>query len=193
MKAQNKIKRCQWCVSDPIYIKYHDEEWGAPIHDDKKLFEFLILEGAQAGLSWLTILKRRNGYKKAFSNFNVENVAKFTEKDIVRLKNDAGIIRNELKIRAAISNAKEFIKIQNEFGSFDAYSWRFVDGKTKINKWRNLKELPATTKESDSFSKDLKQRGFKFVGSTIMYAHMQAVGMVNDHLVSCFRYKTLKV
>ncbi|MFH1223239.1 MAG: DNA-3-methyladenine glycosylase I [Pseudomonadota bacterium] len=183
-----KLIRCHWCLGDPVYIKYHDKEWGVPVHDDKKLFEFLILEGAQAGLSWLTILKRRDGYKKAFCDFDVRRVAKLNEKDVQRLKKDTGIIRNELKIRAAITNARAFIKIQEEFGSFDRYSWQFVNGKAIVNKRDNLKQIPATTKESDAFSKDLKKRGFKFVGSTIIYAHMQAVGMVNDHVVNCFRY-----
>lgn len=186
MKEKN---RCQWSVSDPIYIKYHDQEWGVPVHDDQKLFEFLILEGAQAGLSWLTILKRREGYKKAFANFDVRKVAKFSEEKIQNLLLDPGIIRNKLKVRAAVSNAQAFLKIQEEFGSFDAYSWKFVGGKTLVNKRKKLDDFPATTKESDAFSNDLKKRGFKFVGSTIMYAHMQAVGMVNDHLVDCFRYK----
>jgi DNA-3-methyladenine glycosylase I len=183
-----QIIRCPWCEGDAIYVAYHDLEWGVPVHDDKKLFEFLILEGAQAGLSWLTILKRRKGYRKAFANFNAEKVAQFTSKDVTRLLQDEGIIRNRLKVAAAISNAKAFLKIQEEFGSFDAYSWRFVDGTQKVNKWKRLIQLPVTSKESDSFSKELKARGFKFVGSTIIYAHMQAVGMVNDHLVSCFRY-----
>ena len=187
--SQDGKVRCDWCFSDPIYIKYHDEEWGVPIHDDKKLFEFLVLEGAQAGLSWLTILKRRKGYKQAFANFNVDKVAKFTKRDVERLIKFEGIIRNRLKIESTITNAQAFLDIQEEFGSFDNYSWRFVDGKTIINKRRSIKDIPPTSKESDVFSKDLKQRGFKFVGSTIMYAHMQAVGMVNDHLTSCFRYK----
>jgi len=188
----NMLKRCGWCLKENIYIKYHDDEWGVPVYDDKKLFEFLILEGAQAGLSWLTILKRRDCYRKAFKNFDVKKVARMTKKDIKLLKTDTGIIRNELKIRAAITNAKNFIKIQEEFGSFSDYSWHFVDGKPIHNKWKELGQIPATSKESDAFSKDLKQRGFKFVGSTIIYAHMQAVGMVNDHLISCFRYKELK-
>jgi DNA-3-methyladenine glycosylase I len=191
MKIQNldgKV-RCDWCYLDPIYIKYHDEEWGVPIHDDKKLFEFLVLEGAQAGLSWLTILKRRTGYKKAFAHFNAEKVARFTKRDVERLMKEEGIIRNRAKIESTITNAKAFLEIQEEFGSFDAYSWRFVGGKTIINKRRNLKDIPSTSKESEAFSKDLKQRGFKFVGPTIMYAHMQAVGMVNDHVVTCFRYR----
>jgi DNA-3-methyladenine glycosylase I len=185
----SEISRCGWCLSDPIYVKYHDEEWGVPVHSDKKLFEFITLEGAQAGLSWLTILKRRVGYQKAFCDFDVEEVARFWDRDVQRLMKDEGIIRHEGKIRAAISNAQAFLKIQEEFGSFDAYSWRFVDGKPLVNARRSLSEIPATSLESDAFSKDLKRRGFKFVGSTIMYAHMQAAGMVNDHLVSCFRYR----
>jgi len=182
------LNRCGWCLSDPIYIKYHDEEWGVPVHDDRKLFEFLILEGAQAGLSWHTILKRRHGYRKAFCNFKVEKVARFTEQDIQRLLKNDGIIRNQSKIRAAVTNAQAFIKVQEEFGSFEAYSLRFVNGAPKVNRRRTLREIPATTRESDTFSKDLKRRGFKFVGSTIIYAHMQAVGMVNDHLITCFRH-----
>jgi len=183
------MERCGWVTNDPIYIKYHDEEWGVPVHDDKKLFEFIILEGAQAGLSWLTILKRRSGYRKAFTNFNVQKVARFTPGKIEKLLLDPGIIRNRLKVNAAVTNARAFIKVQEEFGSFDKYSWRFVDGQQKVNEFKTLDQMPSTTRESDAFSKDLKQRGFKFVGSTIIYAHMQAVGMVNDHLVSCFRYK----
>ncbi|MBT3177073.1 MAG: DNA-3-methyladenine glycosylase I [Desulfobacula sp.] len=183
------MERCPWAKNDPIYIKYHDKEWGVPVHDDKRLFEFIILEGAQAGLSWLTILKRRPGYKNAFSNFDVEKVARFTPKKIETLLLDPGIIRNRLKVNAAVSNARQFIKIQEEFSSFDKYAMRFVDGKQIINRFKTQDQVPATTRESDAFSKDLKQRGFKFVGSTIIYAHMQAVGMVNDHLVSCFRHK----
>ena len=183
------MERCGWVTNDPIYIKYHDKEWGVPVHDDKKLFEFIILEGAQAGLSWLTILKRRPGYKNAFSNFDVEKVARFTPQKIEKLLLDPGIIRNRLKVNAAVTNARAFIKIQEEFGSFDRYGLHFVDGKQKTNRFKTPDQIPATTRESDAFSKDLKQRGFKFVGSTIIYAHMQAVGMVNDHLVSCFRHK----
>jgi len=175
-------------MSDPIYIKYHDEEWGVPIYDDQKLFEFLILEGAQAGLSWLTILKRRDGYKKAFANFAAEKVARYDKRKIASLLKDPGIIRNKLKVESAVSNAKAFLKIQKEFGSFSKYQWRFVDGKPIINIRKTLKAIPPTSKVSDAFSKDLKARGFKFVGSTIIYAHMQAVGMVNDHLKSCFRF-----
>ena len=183
------VKRCSWCGSDPAYLKYHDEEWGVEVHDDKILFEFLILEGAQAGLSWLTILKRREGYRKAFADFDVKKVARFSDKKIEKLLLDPGIIRNRLKVRSAVSNAKKFIEIQKEFGSFDKYCWQFINGKRIVNKWKNTSDIPATSKESDALSKDLKKRGFKFVGSTIMYAHMQAVGMVNDHLVSCFRHK----
>lgn len=185
-------KRCAWVGENPIYIKYHDKEWGVPVYDDKVLFEFLILEGAQAGLSWLTILKRREGYRKAFADFDVQKVAKFTKQKIESLLNDPGIIRNRLKVNAAVTNAKAFIEVQKEFGSFSQYQWQFVGGKPLINKRQTIKDLPATTEESDAFSKDLKKRGFKFVGSTIMYAHMQAVGMVNDHTVDCFRYKSVK-
>lgn len=183
--------RCEWTGTDPIYIAYHDTEWGVPVWDDRKLFEFLILEGAQAGLSWLTILKRREGYRKAFSQFDPQKVARYTETKIQSLMQDTGIIRNQAKIRASVSNAKAFLKVQEAFGSFAEYSWRFVDGKPMINRRKKIKDLPATSPESDAFSKDLKQRGFKFVGSTIMYAHMQAVGMVNDHVVDCFRYKRI--
>lgn len=182
------MKRCQWVTNDPEYIHYHDTEWGVPVHDDRKLFEFLILEGAQAGLSWLTILKRRKGYVRAFDNFDVEKVARYTPEKINRLLQDSGIIRNRLKVASAVTNAQAFIRVQEEFGSFDRYAWQFVDGEPKINAFKSNSDIPATTKESDAFSKDLKQRGFKFVGSTIIYAHMQATGMVNDHLVSCFRY-----
>jgi len=187
------MKRCNWCTNDPVYINYHDEEWGVPVHDDRKLFEFLILEGAQAGLSWLTILKRRQGYRKAFADFDAEKVARFSQKKIGKLLLDPGIIRNKLKVNAAVTNAQAFLKVQKEFGSFDRYSWQFVDGKQKVNRFKTMKQIPATSKESDRFSKDLKQRAFKFVGSTIMYAHMQAVGMVNDHVTSCFRYKEVMV
>ena len=183
--------RCGWVGPDPIYIKYHDEEWGVPVHDDRKLFEFIILEGAQAGLSWLTILKKRQGYKRAFADFDPEKVACFSRNKIESLLQNPEIIRNRLKINAAVSNAQAFLKIQEEFGSFDAYSWRFVDGKQKVNTFRSLNEIPTKTKESEAFSKDLKQKGFKFVGPTIIYSHMQAVGMVNDHLVQCFRYREL--
>jgi len=182
-------ERCAWVTGDPLYIRYHDREWGVPVHDDRTLFEFLLLEGAQAGLSWITILKRREGYRKAFAGFDPEKVARFTQKEIDQRLKDPGIIRNRLKVNAAVTNARAFFKIQEEFGSFDAYAWRFVDGKQKVNAFTRADKIPATSKESDAFSKDLKQRGFKFTGSTIIYAHMQATGMVNDHLVSCFRYK----
>lgn len=180
--------RCPWCGSDPVYTDYHDTEWGVPVHDDRKLFEFLILEGAQAGLSWITILKRRPGYRKAFARFDPEQVARFTPQKIQSLLRDKAIIRNKLKVNAAVTNARAFLKVQETFGSFDAYAWRFVDGRQQVNTFETPAQVPATTRASDAFAKDLKQRGFKFVGSTIMYAHMQATGMVNDHLVSCFRH-----
>ena len=182
------MNRCPWPGDNPLMIEYHDREWGVPLHDDRKLFEFLILEGAQAGLSWTTILNKRENYRKAFNGFDPEKVARYTAKDIKRLLADAGIVRNRLKIEAAINNAQRFLHAQEEFGSFDAYIWRFVDGKPIRHRFRKLSDLPATTIESDALSKDLKQRGFKFVGSTIVYAHMQATGMVNDHLATCFRY-----
>jgi len=182
-------RRCGWCEgSFEDYILYHDEEWGVPVHDDKKHFEFLILEGAQAGLSWATILKRRNGYRKAFQGFDFEQVARFTSDHIEKLLRDPGIIRNKLKVRSAVNNAQRLIEIVGEFGSFDQYIWSFVGGKPIINDWKVLDDLPATSPESDRLSKDLKKRGFSFVGSTIMYAHMQACGLVNDHLTTCFRY-----
>jgi len=183
--------RCGWSTSDPIYIDYHDNEWGVPVHDDRLFFEFLILEGAQAGLSWITILKKRENYRKAFDNFIPDKVAEYSNKKIEELLNNEGIIRNRLKINSAVQNAKSFLKIQKEFGSFDKYIWQFVNGKPKINKWENLKEIPAKTIESDLMSMDLKKRGFKFAGSTICYSFMQATGMVNDHIVNCFRYKKL--
>lgn len=186
------MKRCQWAEGQfDEYIKYHDEEWGVPVHDDTKHFEFLVLESAQAGLSWATILKKREGYRKAFANFDYKKVAEFSDKDISRLLENPGIIRNKAKISAAIHNARCFIQIQKEFGSFDNYVWRFVGGKQKLNKWKTMKEVPASTKESDTLSGDLKKRGFKFVGTTTIYAHMQAIGMVNDHTIDCFRYKEL--
>jgi DNA-3-methyladenine glycosylase I len=182
------MERCNWVTHDPAYIHYHDHEWGVPVHDDRTLFEFLLLEGAQAGLSWITILKRRDGYRKAFADFDPEKVAKFDPKKIEQLLENPAIIRNKLKVNAAVTNARAFLEIQAEFGSFDAYAWRFVDGKQIVNAFTRTDQMPATSKESDAFSKDLKQRGFKFTGSTIIYAHMQATGMVNDHLISCFRY-----
>ena len=181
-------ERCHWCTNDELYIRYHDEEWGVPCHDDQTLFEFLILEGAQAGLSWLTILKRREGYRNALAGFDVQKVARFDETDIEQLLNDEGIIRNRLKINSAITNARAFIKVQKEFGSFDTYIWQFVNHQSIINHWKTVDEVPATTPESDAMSKDLKKRGFKYVGSTICYAYMQAMGMVNDHITSCISY-----
>jgi len=170
-------------------LEYHDQEWGVPVHDDGKHFEFLVLEAAQAGLSWSIVLNKREGYRRAFSEFDPAKVARYTEKRIQKLLLDPGIIRNRLKVEAAVKNARSFLAVQNEFGSFDAYAWRFVGGQPKVNRWKAMKQIPATSGESDSFSKDLKQRGFSFVGSTVIYAHMQAVGMVNDHIVDCFRYR----
>lgn len=180
--------RCGWCTSDQAYIDYHDQEWGVPCHDDRKLFEFLILEGAQAGLNWLTILKRRKGYNNAFANFDVHTVAQFNDDDIARLLNDKGIIRNRLKVNSAITNARAFIKVQEEFGSFSGYIWRFVNHQPIINQWQSLGQVPVTTPESDAMGRDLKKRGFKYVGSTICYAYMQAMGLVNDHITSCIAY-----
>jgi len=186
------IQRCAWVpVGNELYEKYHDSEWGVPVYDDQVLFEFLILEGAQAGLSWLTILKRRGGYKKAFANFDAKKVANFTASDIKRLKQNEAIIRNQLKIEAAVTNAQHFLEVQKEFGSFSTYQWSFVGGAPKINQWSKGSEVPAVTPEAEAFSRDLKRRGFKFVGPTIVYAHMQATGMVNDHTTDCFRYKEL--
>ena len=184
--------RCPWCLGHDVYVRYHDEEWGVPVTNDQKLFEFLILEGAQAGLSWLTILKRREGYRKAFADFQAEKVARFTEKKIESLLQFEGIIRNRLKVASAVTNARAFLKVQEEFGSYSAYQWRFVEGKQKQKQWKSLSQVPPTSKESDAYSKDLKARGFKFVGSTIMYAHMQATGMINDHLTSCPRHSKVK-
>jgi DNA-3-methyladenine glycosylase I len=180
-------KRCVWSGADPRYVAYHDEEWGVPVHDDRLLFEFLVLEGAQAGLSWITILRKREAYRRAFDDFDPETVASYDQGKVALLLNDAGIVRNRAKIESAIKNARAFVAVQGEFGSFDAYQWRFVGGRPLQNRWRTMKDIPARTAESDAFSKDLKLRGFSFVGSTIIYAHMQAVGMVNDHVVSCFR------
>ena len=183
--------RCSWAGKDPDYIAYHDREWGVPVHDDKLLFEFLILEGAQAGLSWVTILKRRNGYRRAFAGFDPAVVAGYDQQKQTELLSDAGIIRNRLKIASAVTNAQAFLKLQAEFGSFDSYLWRFVDGRPLQNAWQTPAEIPASTPLSDSLAKDLKKRGFRFVGSTICYALMQAVGMVNDHTSACFRWKEL--
>lgn len=186
--AAPKVNRCKWVSDDPIYIKYHDEEWGVPLHDDQLLFEFLILETFQAGLSWITVLKKRENFRLAFDNFNVEMVAEYGEAKIEELLNNAGIIRNKLKIRAAVSNAQAFIRVQAEFGSFNKYIWGFVDGKPIQNRFINISEVPAKTNIAEELSKDLKVRGFKFVGPTVVYAHMQATGMVNDHTTDCFRH-----
>lgn len=181
-------KRCLWCGDDPLYMAYHDDEWGVPLHDDRLLFEFLVLEGAQAGLSWLTILRKRDNYRKAFHDFDYERVAKYKEKDIKRLLADSGIVRNRLKIESAIKNAQGVLGIREEFGSFDKYLWAYVDGIPKQNKWKSMSDIPAQTEISEKMSKDLKKRGFNFVGPTICYAFMQAIGMVNDHTTDCFRY-----
>jgi DNA-3-methyladenine glycosylase I len=187
------MKRCTWVKShDQLMIDYHDREWGVPVHDDRKHFEFLVLEGAQAGLSWSTILKRREGYRRAFSDFDPEKVARYSAKHVEKLLLDASIIRNRQKIEATVRNARHFLEVQEEFGSFDAYCWQFVRGVTKLNHLKSIEDIAATSPESDAFSKDLKKRGFGFVGSTIIYAHMQAVGMVNDHLVDCFRYSEVQ-
>jgi DNA-3-methyladenine glycosylase I len=183
--------RCAWVPDDPLYIAYHDLEWGVPVYDDRKIFEFLTLESAQAGLSWITVLRKRENYRAAFDNFDPEKVARYDSTRLQSLLANPGIIRNRLKITAAINNARSFLKVQEEFGSFDSYIWRFVGGKPKINSWKKVAEIPARTAESDALSKDLKERGFKFVGSTVVYAHMQATGMVNDHTVDCFRYREL--
>ena len=182
------VKRCGWVSGgDPLMLAYHDREWGVPVHDDRKHYEFLVLEGAQAGLSWSIVLKKREGYRRAFSQFDPARVARYTEKRIRKLLQNPAIIRNRLKVASAVTNARAFLAVQKEFGSFDTYAWRFVDGRPKVNSWKTTRRIPATSLESDAFSKDLKRRGFGFVGSTIIYAHMQAIGMVNDHVVGCFR------
>ena len=185
------VKRCPWPTDDSLMIEYHDKEWGVPVHNDKKHFEFLLLDGFQAGLSWSTILKKRKNFQKAFNNFDYKKIANYKSKDVQRLLNDEGIIRNRLKIAASIINAQKFLEVQNEFGSFDKYIWQFVGGKTERNRIKKLTDFPTTTKESDAMSKDLQARGFKFVGSTICYAYMQAAGLVNDHTVDCFRFNSL--
>ncbi|HZY43998.1 MAG TPA: DNA-3-methyladenine glycosylase I [Anaerolineae bacterium] len=182
------MDRCPWPGNNELMIKYHDEEWGVPLHDDQKLFEFLVLEGVQAGLSWQIVLNKRENYRRAVHDFDPIKIARYTARDVQRLLKNGGIIRNRLKIEAMINNARRFLEVQAEFGSFNQYIWRFVDGKPIANKLKTLKQIPATSKESDALSTDLKQRGFKFVGSTIVYAHMQATGMVNDHLIDCFRH-----
>jgi DNA-3-methyladenine glycosylase I len=184
--------RCAWVGENPLYQAYHDNEWGVPVHHDRLLFEFLVLEGAQAGLSWLTVLRKREGYRRAFARFEPAEVAAFDDADVERLLADPGIVRNRLKIGAAIDNARAFLRVQEEFGSFDAYVWGFVAGETIQNEWRTMAEIPAKTPEAEHMSADLKRRGFRFVGPTICYAHMQATGMVNDHTIDCFRYRELK-
>lgn len=181
--------RCAWCGADDIYVRYHDEEWGVPVRNDRRLFEFLVLEGAQAGLAWITILRKREGYRAAFDGFDPAKVARFEDARLERLLHDPGIVRNRLKIASARRNARAFLAVQEEWGSFASYIWRFVEGKPIQNRWRSLAELPASTPLSDAISKDLKGRGFNFVGTTIVYAHMQATGMVNDHVVECFRHE----
>ena len=192
MKDFKHKSRCPWVdMTKPDYVQYHDEEWGVPVHDDRTIFEFLTLEAAQAGLSWYTVLRKRDAYRQAFADFDVEKVARFGKRQVGRLLGNAGIIRNEQKILATVNNAKKFLTVKNEFGSFDAYIWRFVGGKPIVNKFRSLKDYRSTSKESDAMSKDLKERGFKFIGSTICYAHMQATGMVNDHVMTCFRRRPI--
>ena len=192
MNEAKMRKRCEWAGSDPLYIDYHDKEWGVPVHDDRKIFEMLVLEGAQAGLNWLTVLRKRENYRKAFDNFDPRKVAKYDNEKFQKLLATEGIIRNKLKIRSVIQNARAFLEVQKEFGSFNAYIWQFVGGKPIRNSWKSLSELPAQTAESEAMSKDLKRRGFSFVGPSICYAHMQATGMVNDHVVTCFRYKEVE-
>lgn len=191
MVEETIVKRCTWCGSDPQYIAYHDEDWGVPVYDDRLLFEMLILEGAQAGLSWLTILKKRDNYRKAFHDFDADRIARYDQQEIDRLMQDAGIVRNRLKIEAAVKNARGFLQIREEFSSFAAYLWRYVDGKQIVNEWKALSDIPAHTKISNQLSKDLKKRGFNFIGPTICYAFMQSIGMVNDHTTDCFRYREI--
>jgi DNA-3-methyladenine glycosylase I len=190
--ASNQPGRCPWCAGSPEYVAYHDTEWGVPEHDDRRLFEFLVLEGAQAGLSWLTVLRERERYRRAFAAFDPTRVARFGARQVERLMHDDGIVRNRLKIESAVRNAGAFLDVQAEFDSFDAYVWRFVDGTPRQNRWRTMTQVPASTAQSDAMSKDLKRRGFNFVGSTICYAFMQAVGMVNDHLADCFRWREVQ-
>ncbi len=191
--ATRTNRRCSWVSVDvPLLLQYHDREWGVPVHSDRKHFEVLVLSGAQAGLSWSLVLKKREGYRSAFDGFDPEKVARFSVRRIEKLALNSEIIRNRMKIEAAVRNARAFLKIQEEFGTFNSYCWRFVDGRPKFNRWKIMRQIPATSLEADAFSKDLKRRGFSFVGSTIVYAHMQAVGMVNDHLVDCFRYREIR-
>ena len=192
MKTDDTTIRCGWANESPLYMDYHDNEWGVPVHDDRLLFEFLILEGAQAGLSWITVLKKRDNYRAVFDNFDAATIARYGDAKVAKLLGNEGIIRNRLKIASAIGNAKAFLEVQREFGSFDSYIWDFTGGKTIQNSWRGMKDIPAETKESAAMSRDLKKRGFNFVGPTICYAHMQATGMVNDHVTKCFRHTELK-
>ncbi|WP_326910178.1 DNA-3-methyladenine glycosylase I [Sedimentibacter sp. MB31-C6] len=185
------MNRCPWCGNDELYVKYHDEEWGVPVHDDKKHFEFLVLESAQAGLNWLTVLRKRENYRKAYDDFDVNKVSNYDENKINELMQNAGIIRNRRKIEASVNNAKCFIEIQEEFGSFDKYIWSFVNNKVVVNHWNDISQVPANSELSDKVSKNLKSRGFKFLGTTIIYAHLQATGLINDHLTSCFKYKSV--
>lgn len=188
MKQPSNPIRCEWCLGHELFIPYHDQEWGVPEHDDRKLFEMLLLEGAQAGVTWLIVLKKRENYRRAFDHFDPRKIARYGEKKIAALLQDEGVIRNRLKVNAAVTNARAFLQVQEEFGSFDRYLWQFVGGKPIVNRWKTLKEIPPQTPESDAMSKDLKKRGFKFVGSTICYAFMQACGLVNDHTTNCFRW-----
>ncbi|MGD1017883.1 MAG: DNA-3-methyladenine glycosylase I [Verrucomicrobiia bacterium] len=190
-KADNSI-RCDWCVDHPLMVEYHDTEWGVPLHDDRKLFEFLVLDAAQAGLSWRTILLKRENYRRAFENFDAEKVARYTDRRLAKLLLDPGIVRNRLKVRSAVINARAFLRVRDEFGSFDRYIWQFVGGKPLVNRLQSLRQIPAASKESDAMSKDMKRRGFTFCGSTICYAFMQAAGLVNDHLVTCFRHREVQ-
>lgn len=192
MREKSIKHRCEWAGTDPLYIEYHDNEWGVPVHDDRKLFEFLILEGAQAGLSWITVLKKRENFRKAFDNFNPEKISKYQSEKIKELLNNRGIIRNKLKIAAAVQNASAFLKVVEKYGNFNDYIWQFTDGRQIQNSWKNESEIPAETKKSKKMSKDLKEKGFKFIGPTICYAFMQATGMINDHVVHCFRYNEIK-
>lgn len=191
MSVQDGLKRCDWCGEDPLYVAYHDQEWGVPVRDDQTLFEFLLLETFQAGLSWITILRKRENFREAFDQFDYRKIANYKQDKIDQLLSNPGIIRNKLKVRSAVTNAQAFMEIQKEFGSFSEYFWRFSDGQPIINYFKTMKEVPANTPLSDTISKDLKKRGFKFVGTTVVYAHMQATGMVNDHLIDCFRHQEL--
>ncbi len=191
MPASSDLIRCEWAGEDPLYVAYHDTEWGAPVHNDRVLFEFLVLESAQAGLSWITILRKRGAYRDAYDNFDPEAVTEYDEAKILSLLANAGIVRNRQKISASVNNAKHFLEVQEEFGSFDSYIWNWVDGKPVVGMWREMKDLPTTTPLSDRVSADLKKRGFSFIGSTIIYSYLQAMGVINDHTVSCFRYRDL--